>query len=299
MKPNLKAVTEYLPQSVRKSIESLPDPTQDLIREIRLRCGRPVAVSLNGKEQFLMPEGGLTMRSSEALIASRDDLTRSFQAVVSYSVYSHEQDVAEGFVTIRGGCRVGICGTAVRLGEHVQNIRQIAGLNFRIAGAFPGIAESVFRQTAGHSVLIAGPVGSGKTTFLRDLARLNGNRWRTALVDERGELAAVVKGLPQQDIGLLTDVLDGYPRASGILTALRVLSPDCIVCDEISTISDADAILQAAGCGVQFLASVHAGSLEALRERPVLQPLLDAEVFSYAVLLQSGRVSGIRSLRKS
>ena len=299
MKANLKAVSDYLPQPVRRSIEALPEVTQELIREIRLRCGRPVAVSLNGHEQFLTPDGGLTMHGSEALTASREDLTRSFQAVVAYSVYSHEQDVAEGFVTIKGGCRVGICGTAVRLGEYVQNVRQIAGLNFRIAGAFPGIAQAVFRQTGGRSVLIAGPVGSGKTTFLRDMARMTGNRRRTAVVDERGEIAAAVRGMPQMDVGLLTDVLDGYPRAAGILTALRVLSPECIVCDEITTPSDADAILQAAGCGVQFLASAHAGSLEALRERTVLQPLFDAEVFDFAVLLQDGKVKAIRALHKS
>ena len=269
------------------------------MQEIRLRCGRPVALLLNGHDQFLTPDGRLTLRGAEAMTASRDDLTRSFQAVVSYSVYSHEQDVAEGYVTIKGGCRVGICGTAVRFGEHVQNVRAVSGLNFRIAGAYPGIAQAVFQQTAGHSVLIAGPVGSGKTTFLRDLARLTGNTRRTAVVDERGELAAVVRGMPQNDVGVLTDVLDGYPRAAGILTALRVLSPACIVCDEISTPQDADAILQAAGCGVQFLASAHAGSIETLLERRVLQPLFDAEVFSDAVFLQGGKVRALRRLVKA
>ncbi|MBR3630806.1 MAG: Flp pilus assembly complex ATPase component TadA [Oscillospiraceae bacterium] len=299
MKETLKAVLEYLPQPVRRSVEALPLLQQDTIQEIRLRCGRPVTVTVSGRDQFLTPEGGLTLRSAESLTASRDDLNRSFQAVVSYSVYSHEQDVAEGYVTIKGGCRVGICGTAVRLGEHLQNVRAVAGLNFRIAGAYPGIAQAVYQQSAGRSVLIAGPVGSGKTTFLRDLARLTGNTRRTAVVDERGELAAVVRGMPQNDVGVLTDVLDGYPRAAGILTALRVLSPACIVCDEISTMQDADAILQAAGCGVQFLASAHAGSLEALQERPVLRPLFEAEVFSDVVLLQAGKVRALRRLTKS
>lgn len=296
MKSNLSAVLDYLPQAVRQSLQKLPQARQQAIREVRLRCERPVAVSENGREQFLAPDGTLTLRSSEALTAGREELARSFQAVVSYSVYSHEQDVAEGFVTIRGGCRVGICGTAVRLGEHVQNVRNIAGLNFRIAGEFSGIAQGVFAQTMGQSVLVTGPVGSGKTTFLRDLARLSGNREPTAVVDERGELAAVVRGAPQFDVGLLTDVLDGYPRAAGILTALRVLTPACIVCDEISTPADADAILQANGCGVRFLAAAHAGSLEDLRERSVLQPLLESEVFRYAVFLQGGRVQAVRKL---
>lgn len=295
---NLKTVLEYLPQSIRRSIDKLPPSCRDGIQEIRMRCERPAAIYENGREQFLTPDGTLTCDPTNALIVSREDITRTFQAVVSYSVYSHEQDVAEGFVTIRGGCRVGICGTAVRQGERVQNLRNIAGLNFRIAGEYPGTAASVWQQTGQNgSILIAGAVGSGKTTFLRDLCRLIGDSRRTALVDERGEIAAVHRGAPQHNVGLMTDVLDGYPRAAGILTALRVLSPAYIICDEISTPDDAYAILQASGCGVQFAASAHAGSLEALRERTVLRPLFEANVFRYAVLLGgSGKVQTIRRL---
>lgn len=295
---NLKTVLEYLPQAIRRSIEKLPPSCRDTIQEIRLRCERPATVSENGRERFLTPDGILTDNPTNSIPVSRNDITRTFQAVVSYSVYSHEQDVADGFVTIRGGCRVGICGTAVRQGERVQNLRNIAGLNFRIAGEYPGTAAAVWQQTGQNGgILIAGTVGSGKTTFLRDLCRLIGDHRRTALVDERGEIAAVHCGAPQHDVGLMTDVLDGYPRAVGILTALRVLSPAYIICDEISTPDDASAILQASGCGVQFAATAHAGSLEALRERAVLLPLFEMNVFRYAVLLGgNGRVQTIRRL---
>lgn len=297
---NLKAVMEYLPQTVRRSLQSLPDSRLARIQEIRLRSNRPVGIAESGREQFLTANGALTQQPSAAMIISQEEIARSFQAVVSYSVYSHEQDVAEGFVTIRGGCRVGISGTAVRQMDRVQNLRNISGLNFRIAGEFPGVAASVWRQIGqAGSILVAGPVGSGKTTYLRDLSRIIGNMYRTALVDERGELAAVMRGVPQNDVGIMTDVLDGYPRAAGILTALRVLSPDYIICDEISTIDDAEAILQASGCGVQFAAAAHAGSIEELRRRPVLQPLLEAEVFRYCVLLAgNGRVQMLRRLQK-
>ncbi len=296
---NLKAVLEYLPQSVRRNLQNLPESRLARVQEIRLRSNRPVGIAENGREQFLTPNGSLTTQPSAALTISQDDIARSFQAVVSYSVYSHEQDVAEGFVTIRGGCRVGICGTAVRQMERIQNLRNISGLNFRIAGEYPGTASAVWRQIGqAGSILVAGPVGSGKTTFLRDLSRLIGNMYRTSLIDERGELAAVMRGIPQNDVGVMTDVLDGYPRAAGILTAVRVLSPDYIITDEISTIDDAEAILRANGCGVEFAASIHAGSIDDLKHRTVLQPLLEADVFRYCVLLAgSGRVGTLRRLQ--
>ena len=296
---NLRTTLEYLPAAVRRSLQRMPDNRLARIQEIRLRSGRPVAVSECGREQFLTPDGTYTAQPECALTAAADDIARSYQAVVSYSVYSHEQDTAEGYVTIRGGCRVGLCGSAVRQNGRLQSVRNISGLNFRIAGEYPGTAASVWRQIGqGSSILIAGAVGSGKTTFLRDVCRMLGNTCRTSLIDERGEIAAVLRGVPQNDVGLMTDVLDGYPRAAGILTALRVLTPDYIVCDEISTIDDADAILQASGCGVHFAATVHAGSVEELRRRTVMQALFDADVFRYCVLLGgNGKVLTIRRLQ--
>lgn len=296
---NLKSTLEYLPAAVRRSLQRIPDSRLARVQEIRLRSSRPVGIAESGREQFLTANGTLTLQPEAALTVSADDIARSFQAVVSYSVYSHEQDTAEGYVTIRGGCRVGICGSAVRQGGRVQSVRNISGLNFRIAGEYLGTAASVMRQVGqGSSLLVAGEVGSGKTTFLRDICRMLGNSYRTALIDERGELAAVLRGVPQNDVGLMTDVLDGYPRAAGIRTALRVLTPDYIVCDEIGTLEDAEAILQASGCGVRFAASAHAGSIDDLKHRTVLQPLLEADVFRYAVLLGgNGRVQTLRRLQ--
>ncbi len=287
---NLKSVLEYLPQSVRRSIQSMPPEVCHRIQEIRLRSGRPVCVNLSGQEQFLGTQGKLSQTAGHALMVSIEEIARSFQAVCSYSVYSHERDIAEGFITIRGGCRVGICGTAALQNDQPMTLRHISGLNFRIAGEYKGIAEQVIGQigTEPVSILAAGAVGSGKTTFLRDLCRIIGGKYPTALIDERGELAAMHRGLAQHDIGLHTDVLDGYPRAAGILTALRVLTPQYIICDEISTPEDVQAILQAACCGVQFAASCHAASAEDLYRRPVLRPLMEAGIFRFCVMLENG-----------
>lgn len=295
---HLKAVADYLPAPVRQSILKLPESVQKRMQEIRLRAGKPVCLTLDGRTVLLAADGALTHSPAAALLPSEEMLAHSFQAVMSYSVHSHQQDIAEGFVTIRGGSRVGICGTAVREGEQVRSVRQISALNFRIAGEFPGCAAAVFRQTGQTGgILIAGAPGTGKTTFLRDLCRLLGEKSRTALVDERGEVAAVFRSVPQHDVGLMTDVLDGYPRAQGILTALRVLTPEHIVCDELTRPEDVEAVLSAAGCGVQMTASVHAGSFAELQSRSLMQPLWERGVFRYCVMLSGvGQVQSVRRL---
>lgn len=295
----LQSVLEYLPIKVRSSIIKLPPETQDQIQEIRLRSCRPVGIRVNGMEQILTLQGYLTKTSSDGLLCSFEEIGQAFQAVCSYSVYSHERDISEGYVTIRGGCRVGICGTASIQKNTPLTLRNISGLNFRIAGEFIGTSQQVWERISAENagILIAGSVGSGKTTFLRDLCRLIGNCYQTSLVDERGEIAAVYRGVPMHDIGLKTDVLDGYPRSEGILTALRVMTPQYIICDEISTQNDVQAILSAAGCGVNFAASCHAGNMEELLNRNVLRPLFDAKVFRHCVFLENnGHVRSVRRL---
>ncbi len=295
---NLKTVLEYLPQSIRRNLLKLSPGIRQQIQEIRLRSARPVGICISGQERFLTDTGTITDMPEHALLMSAEEIARTFQAVCSYSLYSHERDLSEGFITIRGGCRVGICGTAAVQNDAPMSLRHISGLNFRIAGEYKGIAEQVWQQigTDPVSVLVAGPVGSGKTTFLRDLCRIIGTKYRTSLVDERGELAAMHRGDPQHDIGLRTDVLDGYPRSAGILTALRVLTPQYIICDEISTEKDVQAVLQASCCGVSFAASCHAAEAEDLYRRPVLRPLMESGVFRYCILLE--HAGSIRSVRR-
>lgn len=295
----LEIVLEYLPTKIKGVIKKLPPNCIRHIQEVRLRSNRPVGIRVNGKESFLSLQGTLTENISDALFCSTDELGQAFHAVCSYSVYSHEKDLSEGYVTIRGGSRVGLCGTAVIQENVPLRLRNISGLNFRIAGEYLDTAKNVWEQISSEmgGILIAGSVGSGKTSFLRDLCRLIGNRYLTSLVDERGELAAVYRGIPQHDIGLRTDVLDGYPRATGILTALRVMTPQYIICDEISTQQDVQAILQATGCGVIFAASCHAGSMDELLSRTVLKPLFTANVFRHCVFLEnSGHVCFVRRM---
>lgn len=287
---SIRLVQEYLPLRIRSSIMKLNSEVAHHMQEIRLRINRPLAIRVKGVEHYLTPQGTLTDSPQSSLLVSGDEIAQAFQAICSHSVYSHEQDLAQGYVTIRGGCRVGICASAYVQENAPIKLRNISGLNFRIAGEYIGIADSVWEKIRKESggILIAGSVGSGKTTFLRDICRLLGNRYQTCLVDERGEIAAVHRGIPQHDIGLHTDAFDGYPRATGILTALRVMTPQYIVCDEISTQEDVEAILQASGCGVAFAATCHARNMDELMLRSVLRPLFDAQVFRHCIFLEHG-----------
>ncbi|MBR7084789.1 MAG: stage III sporulation protein AA [Oscillospiraceae bacterium] len=281
-KDALKEISAYLPVKVREVLLRLPD-TQ--IQEIRLRVHKPFGIVAFGKE----------FTPDKNCVISPEDMNRTFQAVCSYSVYRYEQELADGYITVKGGCRVGICGSAVREGQSVKNLNYISSLNFRIAGEYLGIAETVWHQVEG-SILLAGTAGSGKTTYLRDFCRLCGNQYRTALIDERGELASVRRGIPSHDIGNMTDVFDGYPRTVGVLTALRVMNPEYMICDEISTPEDVQALLQVSGCGVKVIASCHAGSLEELKKRPVLKPLLENGFFQYHLFLKEGHIQTVRRI---
>lgn len=238
------------------------------VSEIRLRAGRPaVYVDLHGEMKIC----------SEQL--SGGDIADYFAEICRYSIHSYQNEIAEGFVTLDGGHRVGICGTAVKEDGRITFIKDISGLNVRVAHAVIGCSDDIFEQLGECSALIVGRPMSGKTTILRDLARRLGQRRRVTVIDSRGEIAAAVHGLPSFDIGLNTDVLSGCGKSEGIMLALRSLNPEYIICDEIA--HDEEAVEQALFCGVKIIASAHAGSLVELRRRA--RGL--AETFDAAVMI--------------
>lgn len=228
------------------------------IAEIRIRAGRPsVCVNIFGEMRIC----------SEPFSAA--EIADCFAELCRYSVHSFQEEIAQGFVTLDGGHRVGICGTAVTNGGRIEMFKDISGLNIRIAHEVKGCADELYRRffSGGlRSVLIAGKPLCGKTTVLRDLARQLGERHRVTLIDSRNELSASVHGTPALDIGLNTDVLCGCSKSEGIMLALRSLSPEVIICDEIG--NDECAIEQALFCGVGLIATAHAASFDELQKRP-------------------------------
>ena len=258
-----QAILSCFPPELRQIFQRIPVSEWERMQEIRLRVGRPIAIHRGQAERFLHIDGTCNDRWTDAVFLKREQLDAIFHAACEYSVYRYQREIAEGYVTIQGGNRIGICGTAVfRDGQYVQ-MRNISGLNIRLARQVKDCAKELAAKLCSQrltSILLAGTVGSGKTTMLRDLCRILGQTYRLCIIDSRGELAAVQNSVPQYEIGLHTDVYDGFPRAEGAVMALRVMAPDGLVCDEISTAEDAAALMQVYGCGVQILATAHAAN---------------------------------------
>ncbi len=257
------------------------------IAEIRIRAGRQAVCVLTS---------GKMIACSEPFSAR--EISDVFAEICRYSVYSFENDIAEGFVTLNGGHRVGICGRCVYKNGKIETIRDISGLNIRIAHEVKGcaeqLAEMIFSDKP-RSLLLGGAAMSGKTTVLRDLARKLSEKYRVSVIDSRGEISAPVKGTPSFDIGLNTDALCGCRKSDGILMALRTLSPEIIICDEIG--DDEKAIEQCAYCGAKIIASAHAGNFHELSTRPSTRSILP--YFDCAAIVKNrGIISDIRVLRE-
>lgn len=285
----------YLSPRLRSAVQSMQHGDIDRLQEVRIRAGRPLAVTVDGREHFLMISGNLTAYPEQAVKVTKAEIEETFRSVCEYSVYSFARELREGFITLRGGARVGLSGTAVYNDGVLSGMRDISSLCFRLPRQVVNCAAKLVRETivkCGGGVLIAGKAGSGKTTMLRDTCRLLGSNSRLSLIDTRGEIAGILHGIPQYDIGTHTDVFDGFPRSDGAVMALRSMTPEYIVCDEISTREEADALLQVFGCGVNIIASAHAGSIDDIIKRRTLKPLIDAGVFTCVAFLGEGMKPG-------
>lgn len=284
-----QAAAQMLPSRLRKAAMSLSMEDQLAAEEIRLRAGRPLSVLLPTKEVEL------------ETVVEPEELETVCDLATEFSRYAAAETIRDGYLTTRGGFRVGLCGTAVMKDGVNTNLRDLSSAVIRIAREQCGIAEKLLPQLVQDGVLrntlLLSPPGGGKTTLLRDLVRglSTGNNLcpgqRVALIDERGEVAAVYRGEPQMDVGLRTDVLDNCPKALGIPMVLRAMNPQIIAVDEITLQEDLRAMSMAVGCGVRLLATIHAGTIGELLEKPLYAELLKNRVFELAVLItrQNGK----------
>lgn len=296
IKSSFQHVLPYLPAPLQMPLSRIFAAEAAQIQEIRLRIGKNMQAVRSGKAYTVSEQGVLTNEPASGITVTRQIMDIVFQNICSHSLHSCQHAIRQGFVTIAGGSRVGLCGTAVMHETSLETVRAVSGLNIRIASERIGCAEPLISAlgTALHrgGILIAGAPASGKTTVLRDLARIIGETRRICILDERGEIAAVRDGMPQFALGAQTDVFDGYPKAQGISIAVRVMSPELLICDELGAEDEADALLQSLNTGVQIIASAHAGSLTELQERPQIRRLIRAGAFRTAVLLGTGSSCG-------
>lgn len=263
--------------------------------EIRLRINCPLVLSCLDGNYYLNPDGAVTrIITDKTLTVCRADIEAAFNRICRCSVYSVQGEIVNGFVTVAGGHRAGICGTAVVNGGKITNIKNISSINLRISREVKGCADELFgRVNTGGGVLICGEPCSGKTTILRDLARIISIKENkpVSLIDERGELAASVGGENQNDVGLC-DVFTSYPKRAAVEQALRCMSPQYIICDEIGGEGDLEAVKSCLYSGVSVIAAIHCASPNELVRKPNGVKLLKTGAFESVVFLDSRKNAG-------
>ncbi len=278
-----------LPMRWQRVALQMPDWQKALAEELRLRTGQPMTI--------LLPEGEvLAQQEMPRHQVTQHDLEQLCDTVTEYSRYAASDTISLGFLTAKGGFRIGLCGTAVIQDGCITNMRDFSSATIRISRERHDVAGKILPRLMENgrfrSTLIYSPPGLGKTTLLRDLIRLLSDggeqtpACRVAVADERGEIAVMYRGQAQMLVGCHTDVLDGCPKSLAIPILLRSANPQIIAVDEITQPEDLQVMTHAANCGVALLATIHAGSREELLQKPLFSKLLDLGVFTYGVAIR-------------
>lgn len=293
---------------LRRCFEAAEKQDLLLINEIRLRADRYITVSTPDGERFITSDGKLAAFRRNAVSVSQTDIEGIFMSALRYSIHSHSREIAQGFITLKGGNRLGFCGTAVyksSADQQVEYVNKVSSVNIRISREIIGCANEILNSESLDTIkglLIAGPPLSGKTTVLRDLCRQLGDVYRVSLIDERGELAAVFDGTAQNDVGMFTDVFNYYTRYDGIITAVRTMSPNILICDEIGSEDDVKALEYAENSGVKVIATTHAESIDDAINKRNISKLISRHIFDRAVMLGTnqniGRIMQMRRLEQ-
>lgn len=298
----MNEVFQMLPDAIRALIEKTSPTFLQKIEEIRLRIDRPLEIIVEGKPYYPKLNGS-------PHIVSKQDAIYLLNKLSDYSLYAFEEELKRGYIAVKGGHRVGISGKVTIEKGEVKAIKEIGSYNIRIARQKIGIAEPYIPYLYDKrwlNTLIIGSPQTGKTTLLRDLARMisTGSKKhhidpkKVGIVDERSEIAGCVKGVPQHSLGDRVDVLDACPKAEGMMMMIRSMSPDVIVVDEIGRKEDCESIIEALNAGVQMMMTVHANSMEEVYLRPMLKPILDSRIFDRFVELTRRDSPGfVRAIR--
>ncbi len=295
---------------LKKYLLRLDAETKNQTYEIRLRSGQPIVLCGKYGTAFL-DEYGIAKSKVSCLIATHEAVTDTFNRLCSYSIHTHLPSIVNGYITMQGGHRVGIAGTAVTDSDgRIISVKDIYSVNIRVSRQIVGAADELIRKLFNEefeSTIIAGPVSCGKTTILRDLARQlsspdNKKMYKLCVIDERQEIACVSGGIAGNDLGVNCDILSCYPKGQAVTVAIKTMSPDIIVLDEVATVKEIEAIKLGVNSGVKFIVTIHAENYEEILHRQQIEMLINTYSFKNLVLLSSnknvGKIKEIYNVRE-
>ncbi|MDZ4991604.1 stage III sporulation protein AA [Clostridium perfringens] len=291
----MKEIFAVLPEKINSYLKDKSNLNK--LQEVRVKVGKPLSIVLDNNETIFN------------YVITRDDVKAMIQKISNYSLYAFEEDIRQGYITIQGGHRVGLAGQCVIEDNSIKTIRNITSLNIRVCREVIGCSNSLMNHLVEsnrvNNTLIISPPKCGKTTLLRDITRnisngvsqigLKGKR--TVVIDERSEIAACYNGIPQMNVGIRTDVYDNCIKSDGMMMAVRGLSPEVIICDEIGTYKDMEGLIMAYNSGVSIIATLHGRNIEELYRRPVFREIVENNIIDKVVILSAkkgvGTIEGI------
>lgn len=268
------------------------------LEEIRIRALKPVMLQNRRGRFFLNCDGKLTNNKFNLFYMDQEQILKTLTLISENSIYAYQDEIKNGFLTLKGGHRVGIAGRVVLEGERIKNIKDISSLNIRISKEITDCSFKIIKYIINdknevYNTLIISPPGCGKTTMLRDITRnlsdgiekLGFKGVKVGLIDERSEIAACYRGVPQKKVGVQTDVLDACPKQLGMTIMLRSMSPDVIVTDEIGGRGDKDSIIEVLNAGIKIITTAHGYNISQLKTRKEVLSLMEEKVFERFIVL--------------
>ncbi len=292
-------ILKFFPRGIANEINKEISKIEELVQEIRIRVGSQIIVKTNKKDDIIIN-----------YFVTREEILEIMQIICNNSIYSYQNEIANGYITINGGHRVGVTGDVVLENNKVINIKYISSLNFRIAKQILDCSNNILKyvinleeNTVFHTLIVS-PPGAGKTTILKDLVRkisdgipeIGFKGIDVSLIDERGEISAMYNGVPQNKIGIRTDVLENVSKPIGIKMAVRSMAPKVIVADEIGNYNDIEAINYAVCSGVKGIFTAHSLSYETMMLNKELNKLINMKIIERIIFLDSKTKGKIKNV---
>jgi stage III sporulation protein AA len=295
---SLDKILVKLPVEIGDQIKGLPNHIRKNLEEIRIRNGHNIVLYAAGKEYELE---GKNMSKIDNYI-----INNIFNSLLNFSAYAYQEELANGYITIEGGHRVGICGRTVMENGKVKTIKDISSVNIRRSREIIGVSDPCMSYLLKgkhqiYNTIIISPPKCGKTTLLRDMIRnISSMGFQIGVCDERTEISGMYNGEPSYDLGPRTDILDGCPKEKGMIMLIRSMSPDIIATDEIGKKEDCLAIETAVCAGISLLTTIHGNSYDDVKASGIGE-LVEKGVFERLIFLSNipaiGSISAIRDWR--